>query len=206
MRSSRRIRRMTGTAVLSAAATVLMYLEFSVPLMPPFVKMDFSELPALLAGFAYGPLSGILVCLIKNLFKVAATQSFGVGELFNFTMGALFVGTAALCYRLRRTRLTALIGSAAGAALMAAASVPFNYFVVYPAYARFFPMEQIIGMYRAIRPSADGLLSCLLIFNLPFTFLKGAADAALTFGIYKPLSGILHGRRNTITEANQSHD
>ena len=64
------IRKLTGTAMLSAAAYVLMFLEFPIPfLIPPFIKMDFSELPALMAAFAYGPVSGVLVCLIKKLKK-----------------------------------------------------------------------------------------------------------------------------------------
>ena len=57
------------------------------------------------------------------------------------------------------------------------------------------PLEAIIGMYQAINPSVDGLLACLLTFNLPFTLFKGLLDAALCFLIYKPLSPILHGRK-----------
>ena len=30
--------------------------------MPSFIKLDVSELPALLAAYAYGPVSGIAVC------------------------------------------------------------------------------------------------------------------------------------------------
>ena len=57
------------------------------------------------------------------------------------------------------------------------------------------PLEAIIGMYQAINPSVDGLLACLLTFNLPFTLFKGLLDAVLCFLIYKPLSPILHGRK-----------
>lgn len=196
MTATTRTRRMTATAMLSAIATVLMYLEFPLPFfVPPFIKMDFSEVPALIAGFAYGPAAGVVVCLIKNLFKIVATQSFGVGELFNFTMGALFVGLAAIVYRHHRTRRGAAIGALIGAAVMAVVSVPFNYFVVYPAYMKFMPIEAILGMYQAINPGADGLLACLLMFNLPFTLIKGLLDAAVTFLIYKPLSPMLHGKR-----------
>ena len=60
------IRKMTVTAILAAVSTVLMFLSFNVPFMPSFIKMDFSELPALIAAFAYGPLSGVIVCLIKK--------------------------------------------------------------------------------------------------------------------------------------------
>ena len=88
------IRKLTGTAMLGAVAAVLMYMEFPIPIMPSFVKLDVSELPALLAAYAYGPVSGIAVCLIKNLIKLPSTSTAAVGELFNFVMGALFVGVA----------------------------------------------------------------------------------------------------------------
>lgn len=191
------VRKLTGTAMLAAVATVLMYLEFPIPIMPAFIKMDISELPALIAGFAYGPVSGIAVCLIKNLIKLPSTSTAAVGELFNFVMGALFVGTASIIYKLKKTRAGAIIGSVAGALVMAVVAVPYNYFVVYPAYVVMYhmPLEAIIGMYQAINPNVDGLLTCLLTFNLPFTFFKGMVDAVLCFLIYKPLSGILHGRK-----------
>ena len=68
-RKRSRARALAVCAMLSAVAFVLMFLDFSVPLIPPFVKMDFSELPALLASFALGPLYGVVVCLVKNLIQ-----------------------------------------------------------------------------------------------------------------------------------------
>ena len=195
--STSKVRVLTGTAMLGAVAAVLMYLEFPIPIMPAFVKLDVSELPALIASFAYGPVSGILVCLIKNLIKLPSTSTAAVGELFNFVMGALFVGVAGLIYKRNKTRKGAIVGALLGALVMAVVSVPYNYFIVYPAYVVLYhlPLEAIIGMYQAINPNVNGLLACLLVFNLPFTFVKGALDAALCFLVYKPLSPILHGRK-----------
>ena len=195
--STSKVRVLTGTAMLGAVAAVLMYLEFPIPIMPAFVKLDVSELPALIASFAYGPVSGILVCLIKNLIKLPSTSTAAVGELFNFVMGALFVGVAGIVYKRNKTRKGAIVGALLGALVMAVVSVPYNYFIVYPAYVVMYhlPLEAIIGMYQAINPSVDGLLACLLTFNLPFTLFKGLLDAALCFLIYKPLSPILHGRK-----------
>ena len=195
--STSKVRVLTGTAMLGAVAAVLMYLEFPIPIMPAFVKLDVSELPALIAGFAYGPVSGILVCLIKNLIKLPSTSTAAVGELFNFVMGALFVGVAGLIYKRNKTRKGAIVGALLGALVMAVVSVPYNYFIVYPAYVVMYhlPLDAIIGMYQAINPNVNGLLACLLVFNLPFTFVKGALDAALCFLVYKPLSPILHGRK-----------
>ena len=195
--STSKVRVLTGTAMLGAVAAVLMYLEFPIPIMPAFVKLDVSELPALIASFAYGPVSGILVCLIKNLIKLPSTSTAAVGELFNFVMGALFVGVAGLIYKRNKTRKGAIVGALLGALVMAVVSVPYNYFIVYPAYVVMYhlPLDAIIGMYQAINPNINGLLACLLVFNLPFTFVKGALDAVLCFLVYKPLSPILHGRK-----------
>ena len=196
-KATKRTRALTGTAMLAAVATILMYMEFPIPIMPAFIKMDISELPALIASFAYGPLSGIAVCLIKNLIKLPSTSTAAVGELFNFVMGALFVGVAGIVYKKNKTRKGAIIGAVAGALIMALVSVPYNYFVVYPAYVVMYhlPLEAIIGMYQAINPNVNGLLACLVTFNVPFTFAKGMVDALLCFLIYKPLSPILHGRK-----------
>ena len=112
-------------------------------------------------------------------------------------MGALFVGVAGLIYKRNKTRKGAIVGALLGALVMAVVSVPYNYFIVYPAYVVMYhlPLDAIIGMYQAINPNVNGLLACLLVFNLPFTFVKGALDAVLCFLVYKPLSPILHGRK-----------
>lgn len=189
------LRTLTVTGILSALGAVLMVLEFPVPFMPSFVKFDFSELPALLATFSMGPVSGVAVCLVKNLIHLPFTSTGGVGELCNFLLGICFVLPAGILYRIRKNRRAALIGSLIGAAAMALCSLPLNYFVSYPVYTKFLPLDAIIGMYQALLPGVDGLLQCLLIFNLPFTLLKGLVDTLLVFLIYKHLSPILHGRR-----------
>ena len=186
-------RKITVTGMLSAIAFILMYLDFSVPLMPSFIKMDISELPALIGSFALGPISGVVICLIKNLLHLMKTTTGGVGELSNFILGASFVYIAGLIYKRNNTKKGALTGSLAGAAVMAIISVVTNYFIVYPIYTNFMPMEAIIGAYQAILPSADSLLKCLIIFNMPFTFIKGMLSVLITFLIYKRLSPILKG-------------
>ena len=179
--------------MLSAVATILMALDFPIPfLIPTFVKMDFSELPALLAAFSLGPVSGAVVCLVKNLVNLTMSSTNGVGELCNFLLGICFVIPAGLIYRYKKTRAGALIGALAGAVVMALCSVPVNYFISYPFYTVFMPLDVIIGMYQELIPSVDGLMACLVIFNAPFTLLKGLLDMALAFLIYKPLSPLLH--------------
>ena len=191
---NKKLRALTVTAVLSAIAFVLMLLDFSVPFMPSFIKLDVSEFPALLASFALGPVYGVAVCLVKNLIHLLMTKTAGVGELSNFLLGAVFTVTAGLIYKLNKTKKGAYIGSFIGSVAMALLSLPINYFITYPFYMNFMPLESIIKAYQAILSGVDGLLSCLLIFNLPFTLAKGLLSFLLTVLTYKRLRPILKGR------------
>ena len=183
-----------------AVAAMLQFIEFAIPLMPAFIKLDISDLPALLGTFSLGPVYGVAIQLVKNLLHLPFGSSAGVGELSNFILGAVFVLCAGLVYRKHKSRKGALIGAMLGAVLMAVVSVPSNYFFVYPAYVKVYgmPLEAIIGAYQAILgtiaevPSSNALLNCLLVFNVPFTFCKGLLDVGLCFLIYKPLSPLLH--------------
>ena len=200
MNQRNQIRNLSVAAMLSAVAFVLMFLDFSLPMfIPSFVKMDFSDLPALLGSFALGPVYGIVISLVKNLLHliIPGTSTAGVGEVCNFLLGAIFAYVAGFIYQRNKTRKTAILGAVAGAVAMAILSVPVNYFITYPAYVKFYnlPLEAILGMYQALLPAADSLIKCLIIFNMPFTLVKGLLDAVLCMLIYKSLSPILHGRR-----------
>ena len=182
------------TGIMSAVAFVFMVLEFGVPIVPSFLKFDFSDLPALITSFALGPVFGVCVELIKNLLHLLFTHTGGVGELANFLVGTALVFPAGLIYKHRKTRKNALIGVLAGAVLSTAISFPVNYFITYPFYAKLMPMDAILDAYKLILPAADTLPKALLIFNCPFTFVKGVLNACITFAVYKHLSPILKAK------------
>lgn len=189
-------RYIAGTAMLSALAFVLQYFEIVIPIMPSFIKFDFSDLPALIGAFAYGPLAGILIELVKNLIHCAVSQSATVGELSNFILGAAFTGAAGLVYKLHKSKKNALLGGILGAVIMGLISIPSNYFVVYPFYYNFMPEETVLSMYQQIYSGVDNVLQALLVFNLPFTIVKGLISVVITMLIYKRLSPLLKGRAN----------
>lgn len=183
------------TGMLSAIGFILMYIEFSVPIMPSFIKADLSELPALIGAFAYGPSCGVLVCLVKNLLHLTVSTTGGVGELANFILGAVFVGTAGVIYKLKKTKVNAIIASVVGAVLMGIASFPVNLFITYPFYYNFMPKEAIITAYQAIVPAMQSIEQCLLCFNVPYTAAKGLISVVITLLVYKHLSPMLKGNR-----------
>ena len=189
------VRFLTVTAILAAVSAVLMYLDFSVPLVPGFLKMDLSEFPALLAAFSMGPLSGVAVCFLKNLVHLTATSTAGAGELANFLLGVCFVLPAGLLYKKHRTFKGALAAAGVGTVTMALLSLPVNLLISYPAYTLFYGLstEAILGMYQVFLPWVKELWQALLIFNVPFTLVKGLLSVVITFLLYKRLSPIIKG-------------
>ena len=183
------------TGMLTALAIVLQYIEFPVPmLVPPFLKMDFSDLPELIAAFVIGPVWGVAVCFLKNLIHIPFGSTGGVGELSNFLLGAVFALTAGLIYQRNKTKKTALLACALGSLAMAVFSFPINYFIVYPVYSNLWfggNMGLIVDMYKLILPFSDSLEKCLVIFNVPFTLVKAIIVSIIAMLIYKPLSRLV---------------
>ncbi len=183
------------TGVLSAVAIALMYLEFSLPLVPVFLKFDFSEMPALLAAFAMGPLTGIAVELVKNLAHLPASHTMMVGELANFIIGSSFVGIAGLIYRYKKTRKGAVISMAAGTVAMTVSGVLFNYFISIPFYgsAMGFTLDKIVDSARlAGNTLVQDLPTLILWVFVPFNLFKGVVVSLIVWLIYKKLSPLLH--------------
>ena len=183
------------TAVMSAIATILMLpmFEIVVPFMPPYIKFDFSDFPALFTGFAAGPLWGVLVCLIKNLIHIPMGSTGGIGEIANFVIGAVYVLVSSLIHIKMKNRAGVIVGGAAGSAAMAAAAFPVNLFIVYPAYTRIYfggSVEKVIETYSKILPWIKDLPQALLVFNTPFNAAKGlilTLIAALAYSALLPL-------------------
>ncbi len=190
------VRRLVFTALMAALSIVLAeFLEFKVPIMPSFMTFDFSDVPAMLASLTMGPTSGVLVCLVKNIFGCFTTKTGCVGELSNFILSACLVLPAGLIAHKSAKMSRAVIGCVTGAVIMALASIASNYFLVFPAYGAAFGLsvEAIVGAYQKILPSVDSLMDCLVIFNMPFTFVKGFIAAVVSIVLYKKLRPVFNG-------------
>lgn len=187
------VRTITMTAILSAIAYILAFVEFPVPLSPPFARMDFSDFPALIGAFAFGPLAGVLIELVKNALQLFSTSTGGIGELANFLMGASFVFTAGLIYGCHKTKKTAWIAGIAGSIVMGIVAVLSNYFILLPLFEQFMPMEQLIASFAEFIPFIHTKLDVVLYNAFPFNVLKGLVISIVTMLVYKRLRPALKG-------------
>ncbi len=181
--------------MLSAVATILMLFEIPVPFAPSFYKIDLSELPALIAGFAYGPVAGVMVEFVKIVLKtlVKGTSTAFVGELANFVIGCGLVLPAAVIYRFKKNKKMALISCVVGTLVITIIGPVFNAVYLLPAFAKLYgmPLEAIIGMGTAINPAITSVGTLVIFSVAPLNLLKGLIDSVITLLIYKPLSRIL---------------
>ena len=183
-------RRMVWTALLSSLSAVLMYLDMAIPVFPTFLKMDLSDLPALIAAFTWGPAAGVIVELIKNLIHAFTTSTAGIGEAANFLIGSALVVPAGMIYRQFRTKKGALAGLIAGTLIMALTAALANYFLLLPFYAKLIPLEKIIDLSSRILPAVHDKFTLVLYAILPFNLLKGTLVSLLTLWLYKRISSL----------------
>ena len=192
-RSVSKTRKLTAAAVLAAAAYLLAFLEFPVPLTPTFARMDLSDLPALIGAFAFGPVTGVMIELVKNLLGLMTSSTGGVGELANFLMGASYVFTAGVVYRHHKTKRMALAGGVAGSVAMGIMAAVTNYFILLPMFEQFMPLEEIIAAFGEFIPFIHTKMDVVLYNAFPFNVIKGLVITAVTMLVYKKLSPVLKG-------------
>lgn len=183
-------------SLLSAIAFVLMFFEIPLPIFPSFLQIDLSDLPALLGTFALGPVSGVLIELFKNVLHIVfkGTQTGFVGEFANFMVGSIFVVTAGIIYKMRKSKKTAILGLIAGTVVMSLSASVLNYTVLLPLYAKIFkaPIEVFVAMGTAINSNIKTVKDLVLLSILPFNLLKGIVVSAVTIPVYKSVSPMLH--------------
>ncbi len=189
----RNTRALTMTALLAALAYILAFLEFPVPLSPSFARMDFSDFPALIGAFAFGPVCGILVELIKNTLQLFTTSTGGVGEFANFLMGGAYVAAAGLIYQKHKTKQTALIACVVGSIAMGITAAFANYFILLPLFENFLPLNELIAAFGSFMPFIHTKLDIVLFNALPFNLLKGLVIGFVTMLVYKRISPLLKG-------------
>ncbi len=185
---------MTRIAIPGALSAILFLNEIPVIAIN---RLDLSTLPALLGAFSMGPMAGLALLAIKNLFGLLHPSSMYVGELADMIMGAAYILPAALIYRYKKTRRNALVGMVIGTLEMVIVAVLVNWLLMIPFYMTAFgmPMESIVAMAQGAMPFVDTEWELLVYVTAPFNLLKGAVLSALTFLLYKRLSPLLHVRK-----------
>lgn len=168
--------KMIKISLLSALALILMYIDFPVIPLFPWLKIDLSDVPALIGAFGFGPLAGVLIELIKNIVIVLikGTQTGFVGETANFLVGVALILPAALVYHKKKNKKTAILGMVLGTVCMEVVGIVANVYFLLPAF----------GM----QMSPAELMKYITLGLLPFNGIKACIVSIVTYVVYKKVS------------------
>lgn len=189
-------RKITMIGLFSAIAVILFLFEFPIPFIaPPFYELDFSEIPALVGAFAFGPVAGVMIELCKVLLKlvIKGTSTAFVGDLANFAVGCSLVLPASIIYMFKKTKKTAVLSCVAGSVFMTVFGTAFNGIYLLPAFSKLYGMDinVIIKMGTEIHSSINNITTFVCFAVAPMNIIKSVAASVVTLLIYKPLSPIL---------------
>lgn len=182
-------------AMLSALAFVLYLCRFPLPIFPAWLELHFSDLPALIGGFAMGPVAGVAVTVVRVLIKILiqGTGSGFVGDFADVIIGLSLVLPASIIYKYNRSRKGAVIGCLVGAACSLAVALLSNRFLLVPFYMKLYQAEVVVGMLANLFPAVttDSFYTYYIWCSaLPFNLLRLIVEVAVTFIVYKKISRI----------------
>lgn len=184
------------TAIFSAMAGVLMFIEIPLFFAPSFYEIDLSEIPVMICTFYLGPVAGVVCEFLKIVVKLVlkGTSTAFVGDFANFVVGCSFVLPASCVYHLHRSKKTALVGMIVGTLCMTVFGSLFNAVYLLPTFAELYgmPLEAIIGMGTKINSAINSVSTLVLFAVVPFNLLKGVIVTVLTMLLYKRISPLLH--------------
>ncbi|WP_414672174.1 ECF transporter S component [Lentibacillus sp.] len=159
-------------ALLGTISLVLFFLNFPLPFLPPYLKIDFSEVPALIAALIFSPIAGVVVEGIKNLlYLIVSGAGDPIGVASNFLAGVMFVVPVAFLYHRYKGTKSVISGLVSGTIIMAFGMSVLNYFVILPAYAWFIGAPEMAG--------ATAKWVAVMAGILPFNLIKGVVIGAL---------------------------
>ena len=172
-------------------ALSLVMLLIRIPYPPaPFLVYDPADIPIYITAFAFGPAAGLVVTFMVSFIQAFLMGGDGIyGFLMHFIATGAFAVIVGLLYKRNKTRKTAIISIVLGVIVMTAIMCAMN-LIVTPLY---------MGAPRS------AVMAMIVPIIIPFNLLKGGLNGAVTFVLYKRISGILHSEgRSMRTESSES--
>lgn len=186
--------KLAARAGIFGAISTILYIvpvfNLKLPFLPSFLSLHFDEIPAFVAGYAYGPWTAVAVLLVKTLIKLPMSSTMGVGELTDFCLSLSFVVVATIIYRKKRNFKGVFIGFFASLLTQNLAALLLNIYVMLPFYIAVmgYDQSQLLALCQMANASVSDLgWSYGFYCVLPLNLIKDGAVLFLTFFIYRTL-------------------
>lgn len=177
-----------------SAIAILLYIipffNFSLPFFPSFLNIHFDEIPAFIAGFAYGPWCAVFVLIVKTIVKLPMTSTLGVGELCDLIYSLSFILPAVFVYKRKKNIKNAFFGLTIGTISQIIIASFLTTFGMLDFYMWIFQMneETLLYIMRLANPYIQNIRwPYFFMISIPFNFLKNIMVIFITLLIYKRL-------------------
>lgn len=183
------VKKLVTTAMLAAVAGVLMSLEFSIPFMPVFYKVDFSDVPTVIALFSMGPASAMCVEIIKILIKLitVGTNSNYVGEFSNLIGAFMFILPIWLISKKTENSKKGMFTALGVSGVIRIAWACFcNAFITLPMYAASMgiSIDDVVRAVSSANPAIQNLNTFIILATIPFNFIKIGLNYVIATAIF----------------------
>ena len=166
----RNTRKLVIMALFVALSTMLSFVELPIFPAAAFLKYDPSACIAMFAAFAFGPIAGILVGALSAILHGLVTAD-AAGTLMTIITIICWVVPASLIFRIKRSRVSAVIGLAVGCVFAVLGAIGGNLLIT-PVY---------LGV------SVTYVENLIVPALLPFNVLKMLLNGILVFALFKPV-------------------
>ena len=187
------VRVIAQVGILAAISYLLRFFEVPLPIFPPFLRIDLSDVVAVFGGISMGPVVGFIIVVIKNLLQaLTGSSTGGVGEFANILIAGPYVLMICIFCKKVKSYKNVLIGAVIGTIAMAIVGSVVNYFIMFPLYSKvMIPMEVIIAMGTALNPKVTDLFSFMIWLIIPFNIVKGAIMTVVILPLFKKMEKLL---------------
>lgn len=194
--NTKKIKKMTMIAILAGLSVALYYFpKFNVPFLPSFLDFHFSNVPILIGGFLFGPVSGSLIVVVRFLAKLPATSTAGIGEIMDLIIGVLTVLVSSIFYHRHKSKKAAVVGLASSVVVWTLVATLINWLFVLEFYIQFYfggdisLLLNLLDMIPGI--SVDNYMGPYLLYAIiPFNLVLSTLVSVITFILYKRISNL----------------
>lgn len=190
------VKKIALIGMLGALGGLLMLIKTPLPFMPPFMDFDLASLPEIIGGFALGPVSAVVIIIVKILLKIAflGTSTAFTGEVQNVLVSMAYVLPAVILYHKNKSKSTAIKGMILGVVCCVVVATLTNVYIMVPLYAKLYfnaPTQAIVDMCHAVCPLINDIWTMAIFGIVPFNIIKFGVTSVVTYIIYKKIHRLI---------------
>lgn len=169
-----RLRLLIIISILSSLSFILMLIKFPIPFLPPYLTVDFSDIPAFIGFMLFGGMAGALIIILKIIIYGLLAASEPIGPIANMLASFSLLLPIYFVYMRKPSKKSLIIGFILGTLALTIMLAVLNYFILLPMYGLIIDQTDIVNNLRVVITAGI----------IPFNLVKGILFSLVAYIIY----------------------